>query len=410
MAPRPSVRVPRARVSRSRAWTRRRRRRPRPPQAGARHDRTVRKRKRATERRAARRWRRSLRWRWWWWRRLRRWGWWRRRLRGWWRRLRRRVVAPAVTTRSAADAGGFGRKKVCRFCAEKSSHPDFKDQATLKYFVTERGKIIPRRISGQLRQAPAPGGGGHQARPWPGTHPLQRAGGLRRTLAMPMKVILREDVPNLGKSGELVNVKPGFGRNYLLPRKLAVLANEANVAPARARPRGHLRAPGQASRQRRGAGQAHQRGVDHHGPEGRRAGQALRLGHRAGHRRGAGGARVRRWTAATSTCPSRSRPWALTRWRFACTATSRRRSRSRSFPRPEPLPGRPGNIAPRAGLSLLAVRERSDPVLLRGVVIDGRRPAAASTYRGSGRRAGGARRGPGGQHGGGLGGRGRPRR
>jgi len=34
---------------------------------------------------------------------------------------------------------------------------------------------------------------------------------------MPMKVILREDVPNVGRSGELVNVKPGFGRNYLLP-------------------------------------------------------------------------------------------------------------------------------------------------------------------------------------------------
>jgi large subunit ribosomal protein L9 len=46
---------------------------------------------------------------------------------------------------------------------------------------------------------------------------------------MPMKVILREDIPNLGKSGDLVSVKPGFGRNYLLPRKLAVLANEANV-------------------------------------------------------------------------------------------------------------------------------------------------------------------------------------
>jgi len=44
--------------------------------------------------------------------------------------------------------GGFGRKKVCRFCAEKGSHPDYKDQATLKCFVTERGKIIPRRISG----------------------------------------------------------------------------------------------------------------------------------------------------------------------------------------------------------------------------------------------------------------------
>ena len=44
--------------------------------------------------------------------------------------------------------GGFGRKKVCRFCAEKAAKVDFKDQATLKYFVTERGKIIPRRISG----------------------------------------------------------------------------------------------------------------------------------------------------------------------------------------------------------------------------------------------------------------------
>ena len=43
---------------------------------------------------------------------------------------------------------GFGRKKVCRFCAEKNAQVDFKDQATLKYFVTERGKIIPRRISG----------------------------------------------------------------------------------------------------------------------------------------------------------------------------------------------------------------------------------------------------------------------
>jgi large subunit ribosomal protein L9 len=44
-----------------------------------------------------------------------------------------------------------------------------------------------------------------------------------------MKLILREDVDNLGKSGELVNVKPGFGRNFLLPRKLAVLANPKNL-------------------------------------------------------------------------------------------------------------------------------------------------------------------------------------
>ena len=44
-----------------------------------------------------------------------------------------------------------------------------------------------------------------------------------------MKVILREDVQGLGRSGELVEVREGYGRNFLLPRKLAVLANEKNV-------------------------------------------------------------------------------------------------------------------------------------------------------------------------------------
>ncbi len=44
-----------------------------------------------------------------------------------------------------------------------------------------------------------------------------------------MKLILREEVENLGKGGELVDVKPGYGRNYLLPRGLAVLANPKNV-------------------------------------------------------------------------------------------------------------------------------------------------------------------------------------
>lgn len=43
---------------------------------------------------------------------------------------------------------GFTRRKVCRFCTDKNAKVDYKDQATLKYFVTERGKIIPRRISG----------------------------------------------------------------------------------------------------------------------------------------------------------------------------------------------------------------------------------------------------------------------
>jgi len=43
---------------------------------------------------------------------------------------------------------GFSRRKVCRFCADKNLKVDYKDQGQLKYFLTERGKIIPRRISG----------------------------------------------------------------------------------------------------------------------------------------------------------------------------------------------------------------------------------------------------------------------
>jgi large subunit ribosomal protein L9 len=44
-----------------------------------------------------------------------------------------------------------------------------------------------------------------------------------------MQVILKEDIHNLGKSGDLVKVKPGFGRNYLIPQGLAVPATAANV-------------------------------------------------------------------------------------------------------------------------------------------------------------------------------------
>jgi small subunit ribosomal protein S18 len=41
-----------------------------------------------------------------------------------------------------------GRRRVCRFCADKEQGIDYKDPQALKYFVTERGKIVPRRISG----------------------------------------------------------------------------------------------------------------------------------------------------------------------------------------------------------------------------------------------------------------------
>lgn len=48
-------------------------------------------------------------------------------------------------------------------------------------------------------------------------------------MATTLQVILQSDVDNLGKSGELVKVRPGFARNYLLPRSLAVRATTAQI-------------------------------------------------------------------------------------------------------------------------------------------------------------------------------------
>ncbi len=42
----------------------------------------------------------------------------------------------------------FHRRKVCRFCADGTLAIDYKEIKTLRYFTTERGKITPRRISG----------------------------------------------------------------------------------------------------------------------------------------------------------------------------------------------------------------------------------------------------------------------
>lgn len=43
-----------------------------------------------------------------------------------------------------------------------------------------------------------------------------------------MEVILKQDIPNLGYTNDKVNVKPGYARNYLVPKGLAILATETN--------------------------------------------------------------------------------------------------------------------------------------------------------------------------------------
>src|SRR5215831_4369111 len=44
-----------------------------------------------------------------------------------------------------------------------------------------------------------------------------------------MQLVLTEDVPNLGRQGDVVEVKPGYGRNYLLPNGLATIPSEHNL-------------------------------------------------------------------------------------------------------------------------------------------------------------------------------------
>lgn len=46
----------------------------------------------------------------------------------------------------------FGRRKVCPFCADKSLYIDYKTPSMLKRFISERGRIVPRRISGVCAQ------------------------------------------------------------------------------------------------------------------------------------------------------------------------------------------------------------------------------------------------------------------
>ncbi|HZU28982.1 MAG TPA: 50S ribosomal protein L9 [Bryobacteraceae bacterium] len=56
-----------------------------------------------------------------------------------------------------------------------------------------------------------------------------------------MEVILREDIEKLGSRGQVVKVAPGFARNYLLPKRLAVAATDANKKIVEQERQAHLR-------------------------------------------------------------------------------------------------------------------------------------------------------------------------
>ena len=50
--------------------------------------------------------------------------------------------------RGSRRGGGFSRKKICRFCSDQDFIMDYKDVRMMQSFVSEHGKITPRRISG----------------------------------------------------------------------------------------------------------------------------------------------------------------------------------------------------------------------------------------------------------------------
>ncbi len=51
-------------------------------------------------------------------------------------------------TKRKSFGGGMHRKKVCQYCADKTIEIDYKDTENLKKYITERGKILPRRVTG----------------------------------------------------------------------------------------------------------------------------------------------------------------------------------------------------------------------------------------------------------------------
>ena len=66
-----------------------------------------------------------------------------------WGRAPGNVKTEEVVVRQARPANNNRRrKKVCIFCADKVAFIDYKDTAKLRKFISERGKILPRRISG----------------------------------------------------------------------------------------------------------------------------------------------------------------------------------------------------------------------------------------------------------------------
>ena len=133
----------------------------------------------------------------------------------------------------------FRRKKVCRFCVERIDDINYKDVRMLNELHLRARQDRAAPDLRRLRSAPAAIERRHQEG---AQHRLAavRGGDISGREAT-MEIILREDIEKLGARGEVVKVAAGYARNYLLPKRLAVPATEANKKIVEQERQAHLR-------------------------------------------------------------------------------------------------------------------------------------------------------------------------
>ena len=111
------------------------------------------------------------------------------------------------------------KKKQNPLKAAKIDVVDYKDTALLRKFISDRGKIRARRVTGvSVQEQRAIAAPSRTPARWRSCRTRRRP--LRRGDHM-AKIILTHEVTGLGEPGDVVEVKDGYARNYLVPRGLA---------------------------------------------------------------------------------------------------------------------------------------------------------------------------------------------
>ena len=129
-----------------------------------------------------------------------------------------------------------------------------------------------------------------------------------------MEVILREDIDKpRARAAQVVKVTPGYARNFLLPKRMAVAATESNKKIVEQERQAHLRREAKESGGRGGSGEADGGGGSDHRAEGRRKRSVVRIGDGGRYRGGARKAGLHDRPAQGAVWMSRSRSSAITR-------------------------------------------------------------------------------------------------